>query len=269
MARSPESVVDEIAQMPEDVDLICFADDNTLHSSGRAWRMVRLIQERGIRKRYVMYARSDTIVNNPALMEALKDIGLDYLLVGIESFTNQALSGLNKQLTSQTNVEALRLLKRIGIRVSPHMLVDPEFTREDFRELYRNVSELELPQPVFTVLTPLPGTELYEKTSGRLAIRDYNFFDFTHSVLPTRLGRKEFYREYARLYLMSYSLRRYVRTWLRTLTGDGRKGKRMRPAHRDKIRVFRVARLLLVGIPWYFKVRRSYKTEPLVEEHPS
>ncbi|MCK7531958.1 MAG: radical SAM protein [Marinilabiliales bacterium] len=42
LSRSPESIVAEIAAMPEEVDLICFADDNTLHSIRRAWRLIEL-----------------------------------------------------------------------------------------------------------------------------------------------------------------------------------------------------------------------------------
>ncbi len=265
MARNAESIVEEIVRLPDDVDLVCFADDNTLHNVARARRIIELIQERRIRKRYMMYARADTIVRHPDLMEGLRDIGLDYLLIGIESFEDETLRGLNKKVTSRTNVEALRLLKRLGIRVSPHLIVDPEFARRDFRDLYRNVCELGLAQPVFTVLTPLPGTELFEKCSGRLAIRDYDFFDFTHSVLPTRLGRKEFYREYARLYAKSYSPWRQARLWLRSMSRGQRTDRRRGPGRREKVSFLRVARLFLFGLPWYLKVRRNYKVEPVID----
>ena len=69
------------------------------------------------------------IVKNPDLMEALKDIGLEYLLVGIESFRDAELTSMNKNLTSSTNLEAVRLLKKIGVRISPHLIVNPEFAR--------------------------------------------------------------------------------------------------------------------------------------------
>jgi radical SAM superfamily enzyme YgiQ (UPF0313 family) len=263
LARSPESIVDEIAAMPEEVELVCFADDNTLHSIRRAWRLIELVRERRIRKKFMMYARSDTIVNNPDLMVALKDIGLEYLLVGIESFKDAELSSLNKNVTSRTNMEAVRLLKKIGIRISPHLIVNPEFTRDDFRDLLRRVHEMELFQPVFTVLTPLPGTELYEKNSGRLAIRDYDYFDFTHSVLPTKLTRKEFYRQYAKLYTKSYSFKRFFQGKLRDLANLGRSGKRRTPHDPDRIPFIPLVMLHAAAVPMYRKVRRRYKTEPL------
>ena len=168
-------------------------------------------------------------------MEALKDIGLEYLLVGIESFKDAELSHLNKSLTSRTNLEAVRLLKKLGIRISPHLIVNPEFSKNDFRDLLRGVCELELFRPVFTVLTPLPGTELYEKNVDRLAIRDYDYFDFTHSVFPTKLPRKEFYLQYAKLYSQSYSFKRYFREKLRGLAALGRPSRGKAQRHPDRI----------------------------------
>ncbi len=263
LARSPESVVDEIAAMPEEVELVCFADDNTLHSIQRAWRLVELVRERGIRKKFMMYARADTIVNNPDLMEALKDIGLNYLLVGIESFKDDELSGLNKKVTSRTNIEAVRLLKKIGIMISPHIIINPEFTRDDFHDLFHRVCEMELFRPVFTVLTPLPGTELYEKNADRLAIRNYNFFDFTHSVLPTKLPRREFYRQYTKLYSRSYSFKRYFRSHLRALAAIWRSPKRRMRPDPDRIPFIALVMLHIIAFPKYWKIRRRHKTEPL------
>jgi radical SAM superfamily enzyme YgiQ (UPF0313 family) len=262
LSRSPESIVAEIAAMPEEVELICFADDNTLHSIRRAWRLIELLREQRIRKKFMMYARSDTIVENPDLMEALKGIGLEYLLVGIESFKDAELTSLNKSVSSRTNLEAVRLLKKIGIRISPHLIVNPESSQADFSDLYRGVCEMELFRPVFTVLTPLPGTELYEKNVDRLAIRDYDYFDFTHSVLPTSLPRKEFYRQYAKLYGRTYSFRRYFREKLRVLAALGRSPRRRASPHPDWIPFIPLVIVHIASLRGYWKIRRRHKTEP-------
>jgi hopanoid C-3 methylase len=262
--RSPESVVDEFAALPEEIELVCFADDNTLHSTRRAWRMIELIETRGLRKRFMMYARTDLIVAHPDLMAGLKEIGLEYLLVGIESFRDEELKKLNKKVAAETNIEALRVLRKLEISVSPHLIVDPDFTKDDFRQLLAYVRKLELFRPVYTVLTPLPGTTLYEENYGRLAIRDYDFFDFTHSVLPTKLSRRDFYRQYASLYNKSYSFTRYFRWKRRALADHWRKKKRHEPPASDRIPFFLLAFLRLYGLRLYLKVRRRYKIEPLV-----
>jgi hypothetical protein len=50
------------------------------------------------------------------------------------------------------------------------------------------------------VLTPLPGTDLAQEVEAQLLTRNYDFFDLLHTVLPTELPLKDFYRELSRLY---------------------------------------------------------------------
>ena len=263
--RSVEAVVDEFADLAKTVDLICFADDNTLQDTKRAWRMVQLFRDRGLKQRFMMYARTDLILANPDLMAALKDVGLDYLLVGIESFRDEDLKKLNKKVRAETNIEAMRLLRKLGISVSPHLIVDPDFSKDDFRQLLKYIVKLELFRPVYTVLTPLPGTKLYEETYTRLAIRDYDFFDFTHSVLPTRLSRKDFYREYANLYSKSYSFHRYFRWKWKSVVNFWREKGSYAPPAADRIPFFLLAIMRLLALRLYLKVRHVYRVEPLVE----
>jgi len=125
---------------------------------------------------------------------------------------------------------------------------------------------MELFQPVFTVLTPLPGTDLYDQNYGRFAIRDYDFFDFTHSILPTRLPRKEFYRLYAQLYIKSYSFKRYFQGILRNLTVMRRSSKRWKLPHPDRIPFLPLVMVHAAAVPMFLKVRRRHKTEPYVKD---
>jgi hypothetical protein len=58
---------------------------------------------------------------------------------------------------------------------------------------------LEIDGPGFSVLTPLPGTDLWDETEESLQTRDWELFDIAHAVLPTKLPLDEFYRQYAGL----------------------------------------------------------------------
>jgi hypothetical protein len=81
------------------------------------------------------------------------------------------------------------------------------------RQYCRN---LESGYPVFTVLTPLPGTKLYDDLKDKIMTTNYDHFDFFHTVLPTRLPLREFYKELFNLYLRSQSLSKIL-TMLRKL----------------------------------------------------
>ncbi len=92
-----------------------------------------------------------------------------------------------------------------------HFIVRPEYTKDDFRQLLNYVDKNNLFRTAFPVLTPLPGTELYKETHGTFAITNFDYFDITHAILPTRLAPGDFYRQLTNLYFKSYSVRRLLK----------------------------------------------------------
>lgn len=268
LTRSPESIVEELASLGGDIDSVHFADDNTLHNVQRARRLCQLIQERKIQKKLSMYARADLIVKHPDLIEALKEAGVAYLTIGVESFREEELSELNKRTSVETNNEAIRILRRLGIGNAAHFIVNPDYNEDDFQALFRYVCESELFQPTFTVLTPLPGTDLYQNTYDRLVIKDYAYFDFVHSVLPTRLSRKDFYDQFVWLYSKSYSFRRYFRSLFSDLLTKLKKSGELPLGKVDRLSFLKLCIVHLVGYPLAIKMRNLHKSEPLVGAMP-
>jgi radical SAM superfamily enzyme YgiQ (UPF0313 family) len=230
-------------------------------------RLARLIKERKIRKKLSMYARADTIARHPDLIEALKEAGLAYLTVGVEAFREEALSKLNKRTSVEMNNEAIRILRRLGIGNAAHFIVDPDYAEDDFQALFRYICESDLFQPTFTILTPLPGTDLYQSSHDRLLIKDYAYFDLAHAVLPTRLSRKDFYEQYVQLYSKTFSFGRYFRSLFGDLLSRLKKNGKS-PGRVDRLSFLKLCIVHLVGYPLAFKMRNVYKTEPLVIGEP-
>jgi len=198
LKRTPEAIVEELGGI--DGEYVFFADDESLVDAGRMKDLARLIGEAGIRKRYFLYGRSDTIARNPDLIEAWRGVGLERVFVGLEFARDEDLGFIRKGSTADDNDRAVRLLQDLGIEIYASLLVRPEFTRRDFAGLSAYCRRLALNYAAFAVLTPLPGTEFYEEVKERLITRDYDFFDFVHTVLPTTLPMKDFYAEYCNLY---------------------------------------------------------------------
>jgi radical SAM superfamily enzyme YgiQ (UPF0313 family) len=91
-------------------------------------------------------------------------------------------------------------LHDLGIQVYASFILRPEFTKDDFRSLHRFCRQQELSFASYAVLTPLPGTDLYDQVESELILHNYDYFDFIHTLLPTKLPLKEFYKEYHDLY---------------------------------------------------------------------
>jgi radical SAM superfamily enzyme YgiQ (UPF0313 family) len=108
-ARSPESVVDEIATSP--ARMIQFADDNFFVKPSRAEKICDLLIERGIKKVYSVNARME-IYKNPELLEKAYNAGFRILLLGIESPTDRILKQLDKGFNTQEVREAFKVFSR-------------------------------------------------------------------------------------------------------------------------------------------------------------
>ena len=200
--RTAAKLVDELETINE--KFINFSDDNTIQNVKYAEEIYSEIKSRNIKKTYKLYGRSDTIVKHPDIIEKWKSIGMELLLIGLEAFKDSDLKARNKNNTIKNNEEAIKILHKNKVEVVAYFLVDQNFTKEDFRDLSLYVEGMNLSHPVFTVLTPFPGTDLYEKRFKDLTTNNYEMFDIFHSVLPTRMPLPEFYENFINLYRKAY-----------------------------------------------------------------
>ena len=209
LTRKPERIVEELASIKE--KYVFFADDESLLDAPRMDALADLIERSGIRKRFFLYGRSDTIARNLRLMEKWKRIGLERVFVGLEFFRDKDLKLVRKGSKAEDNRKAVQILKDLNLDIFPTFIIRPDFTSEDFAELRDYCIDLELDFIGFSVLTPLPGTDLYEEVKENLITSNYDHFDFFHTILPTKLPLQDFYEEFTALYTRSRSLKSQLR----------------------------------------------------------
>jgi radical SAM superfamily enzyme YgiQ (UPF0313 family) len=197
LQRTPEDVADEIGALSE--KHIYFVDDEMFLNPSRVKRIAEILMERGIKKNYISWARSDTIVKHPDVFRLWKKAGLDLLYVGIESMDKSRLDEYSKRTDAETNRKAVGLLKELGISLHAAFIVHPDFTVEDFRRLEKEIEYVCPAEVAFTVLSPSPGTKFWHDNRDRFICDPYRFYDCMHSVLPTRLPIKLFYQHFGRL----------------------------------------------------------------------
>jgi radical SAM superfamily enzyme YgiQ (UPF0313 family) len=229
LRRQPQRIVEELAGIDE--ECVFFADDESLVDVERMKALARRISDAGIAKRYYLYGRSDTIARNPDLLEMWRKVGLERVFVGLEFSSDEDLKSIGKGSTAADNGRAVKILHDLDIEISASLIVRPDFESEQFTALARYCRDLDLNFAGFAVLTPLPGAVLYEQVQDRLLTRDTDYYDFIHTVLPTALPLREFYREYARLFTDAVPMTRQLsmvrRYRLRELLPVVRSARRM------------------------------------------
>jgi radical SAM superfamily enzyme YgiQ (UPF0313 family) len=176
--------------------------------------MARQIKAAGIKKFFTVQTRTDIICKFPHLIEMWKDCGKLAIFLGLESVTDAGLKAVNKKNTADNNVRAIKILQDLGVGFTPNFIVDPAWTRDDFKRLKEWIDDTGAYNSGFSVLTPLPGTDLWDTAKDNVTTHDWEMYDIVHAVLPTTLSLDDFYKEYSALWRHALDVRyRYRGKW--------------------------------------------------------
>lgn len=214
--KSPERVVAELRQIT--APNVFVTDDIFWMDVRRSEEMARQIKAAGIRKYFTVQTRTDIICKFPHLVEMWKECGSLAIFLGLEAVTDEGLRRVNKGNTEANNDRALAILREMGVGYTPNFIVDPAWDHDDFARLRDWISATGAYNSGFSVLTPLPGTDLWSTASREVTTHDWEIYDIVHTVLPTRLPLADFYEEYSALWRhvldVRYRHRGKVRTYV-------------------------------------------------------
>jgi radical SAM superfamily enzyme YgiQ (UPF0313 family) len=241
LQRTPEEVVDEIENLKE--DYIYFVDDEMFINVKRVTKIAQLLKSRNIKKKYISWARSDTICRHPEVFKLWKEVGLDVVYVGLESMDQQRLKDYNKKTGFEANQKAIKILKFYGIMLHAAFIVHPDFDKQDFKRLEKDVIDLCPSEVSFTVLSPSPGTKLFDDHKHEFICNPFKYYDCMHSIIPTNMKLKRFYQHFGRLYSIA-------------LRHNPLRMNRVRVKPKDFFRAF------LVGTKYIFSLYSIYKDYP-------
>jgi hopanoid C-3 methylase len=203
--KSAERVVAELQAI--EAENIFVIDDIFWMDVKRSEEIARAIQAAGIRKYFTVQTRTDIICKFPHLIELWKGCGNLAIFLGLESITDEGLASVNKHNTAANNRRAIEILQEMGVGFTPNFIVDPAWDHEDFARLREWIATTGAYNSGFSILTPLPGTDLWETAKQNVTTHDWEMYDIVHTVLPTKLPLEEFYAEYSRLWRHALEVR--------------------------------------------------------------
>src|SRR6185503_9108026 len=158
-----------------------------------------------VSKRFFAYCRIDSILREPHVLEAWRRVGLERLFVGVDAISRKNLVEYNKHCSISDIERGFEEAGRLGLSLFCQFVVNTDYTARDFEQLIRFVEHHKLERVSFTVLTPLPGTDMLarfdditeKQPNGR---PNWDLFDCQNAVTRTRLPKDEFRRRYRDLY---------------------------------------------------------------------
>ncbi len=218
--RSAENILEELRGYNSRRNIIFFYDDNfTAHRERTKALLQGMIRER-FKFLWTTQVRAD-IVRDLELVRLMKKAGCHTLYIGFESVNPQSLESMKKKQTVEDMTEAARILRRHGIRI--HGMFVYGFDDDDWttvKATVRFAKKAKLTSTQFLLLTPLPGSEWFEKVSAenRIAFRDWGLYDAHHAVFyPKRFSLFDFQKAQILSHKKFYSFKelalRFVRGW--------------------------------------------------------
>ncbi len=129
------------------------------------------------------------------------------VMLGIEQMDDKFLRAHNKGIETGQIKEAVNLLHKHGIGIHAFCMVDPDTPEDILNQTVSYLIKSKIQTAQFTMLTPLPGTLLYERMKGFL-IKGWENYNMLASVF--RDGQGEFTKKTAEMYARFYSLKKIL-----------------------------------------------------------
>ncbi len=150
------------------------------------------------------------------MLELMKKSGCIGLVIGLESFVQENLDGVNKGFNNVKEYRNLvKTIQSYGISVLATLMIGMETdTVESIRQIPDIVEEIGVDIPRYNIVTPYPGTPFFEqlKRENRLLTTDWFYYD-TETVVfrPKNMSHETLQEEFYRLWIETFTFRRIFR----------------------------------------------------------
>jgi len=189
--RPVEDVISEIGHMEK--GFLFFVDDNIAGKPSYAKELFRAL----IPLKIKWFSQASlSIVKDRELLDLAQRSGCKGLFIGFESLSQENLKAMGKSMNRADDYkEAIKMIHdhRIGIQGSFIFGTDYDDSSV-FPDVIRFIEKTHLEAVLFSVLTPFPGTRVYETLlrENRIIDTDWEKYDMNHVVFrPKKMTPKE------------------------------------------------------------------------------
>jgi radical SAM superfamily enzyme YgiQ (UPF0313 family) len=213
--RAVADVVREVSGFEE--RFFMFVDDNL--TQDREYVVELLGGLRPLKKEWITQV-SIEVAEDEALLGLMRDAGCIGLFIGLETFDDRALDAQDKGFNAPMKyAAAVDRVHRHGMFVEAGIVFGFDTDILDvFRATLAALDRIGIDAIQASILTPLPGTPLYDSMADRLVDTDWEHYDYRHAVfVPRRMNTEQLQAGADWVIRDFYSLRRILKRSLRWL----------------------------------------------------
>lgn len=204
--RPIPEVVEELRSLPD--NMVFFADDNLYGNKVYAKKLFKEIAP--LKKKWSCQGDS-LIANDPELLRLAAEAGCQWIFIGIESISQKNLAQMRKSFNKVSQYkESFKKIQDAGISIFGSFIFGlDEDDERVFKDTVRFAIDVKLDAANFYILTPLPGTKLFQemKAAGRVLHTEWDKYDANHVVFkPAKLTQEALLEGLISAYNDFYSL---------------------------------------------------------------
>ena len=169
-------------------NIVFFTDDNIVGHRSYAKDLLRMVATFNLK--WVGQA-STNVADDAEILTLLRESGCMGLAVGFETLSQKNIRDVGKGVNrTQEYLERIRTIHAYGIGLAGNFIFG--FDQDDpttFAEVVRFVDAARLEGFYYSLLTPYPGTPLYDQmqAEGRILETDWSLYDTDHVVYRPKL----------------------------------------------------------------------------------
>ncbi len=226
--KSTERVIQElkIISSQNTCKNVLIVDDNFTANMKRVEEICDLIIAEDIKLDLICQSRIDVIKKNPNVIKKMSKAGFWLFFLGIESFNQKSLNEMEKKVQFRDIVEAIRILHDNDIVIIGSLLIGSSLNEEekDTDLMIKMVKKLGVDFPLYSIMTPLPGTKfrdiLIEK--DYLLSSNWGEYNFTTAVNRLdKLSKDKLEQLLSKAYYYAYFNRGWKDTFIRLIKKKG------------------------------------------------
>jgi bacteriochlorophyll C12 methyltransferase len=152
---------------------------------------------------------SMNFLHDPEIAKLAAWSGCDLMSIGFESLNPETLKSMHKGSNRLENyASVVRNLHDQGIAIQGYFMFGfDNDSPESFQMTYDFIMENRIDFPVFSLVTPFPGTPYYEEMKLRLRHKDWDKYDTYHYMFePKGMGTEKFLENFVKVQREVYNV---------------------------------------------------------------
>src|SRR3990167_8188957 len=159
--RSPENIIEEFKLLrSQGYKAVNIQDDQFVWGEERTVKICEGIKDLGVV--WGCSARSDHLTE--PIVKAMAEAHCKFIDLGVESFNQEILDYVKKDIDVKKNEEAIKLVKKYGISAKINIIFGalPLDTMDTIKRNMEEVKTLKVDQVMYNIANPFPGKDFYK-----------------------------------------------------------------------------------------------------------